>query len=261
MRKRLKAIATKLSIVLCMAIPASANANNQDPINIAFTFSMPPYLSANLQSGIELDIITAALKSADIHNIKVQNVHYLRAIELSKLGQIDLIASNRNNELYVQQFPEILSSDKTIDYIDCAISLKERAFKLDKIENYFGKRIWAFKSASLSLGETFSEMAMSNPYYSEDFDQQKQLEMLVMGRIDIAVSDRNIFTYKLGSTSNYNENLFDYTTIGQPTERIVRSSNRGLINKINQGLSMIRDNGTFQEILIKYENQFFSSCD
>jgi polar amino acid transport system substrate-binding protein len=235
-------------------------AQGESAITLAFTFSMPPYLSQDLKSGIELDIIKAALEATNQKNIEVHNVHYLRAIELAKEGKIDLIAGNLSNQLYSEKIPDIYTSTTTIHYVDCAISLRSKNINLKEIDNYYDKRIWAFKSASLVFGSEFQNMANTNPHYSEDFDQQKQIDMLSMGRIDVAISDRNIFSSKLLEKQGIEESHFKFDTIGPPTARSVRSTNNTLIAQINKGLGIIKQNGRYQAILGQYKDSYSQDC-
>lgn len=257
-------ISNRVSRVICLIIgllmQTILHAEQEDSLTIAFTFSMPPYLSEDLHSGIELDIIKAALEVADSKMLVIDNVHYLRAIELTKAGQVDLIASNKSNQIYSQQIPGIYTSDTTINYVDCAISLKQRDFKLDNMDDYKDKRIWAFKSANLSLGEAFHKMALSNPNYTENVDQKKQIDMLAMDRIDVAISDRNIFMHRLKASDRYADLQFDYHTIGSPTARAVRSTNKALIDKLNEGLAEIRLNGSYEKILADYQSSYSANC-
>lgn len=260
MLKTLRLLSATLSLALAASAQASAEAQGNKLIRIAFTFSMPPYLSTNLDSGIELDVIKSALHATGPVLIHVQNIHYLRAIKLAESGQIDLIASNKSNNLYEQELPDVATSDTTIHYVDCAISLRSRNLTLDTIDDYSDKRIWAFKTASLSLGSAFQDMALSNPEYTEDFDQIRQLDMLRLGRIDIAISDRNIFTQKLLKKEGADETMFTFSPIGQPTPRVVRATNINLINQVNRGLSIIRENGDYGEVLEQYRDAYVGHC-
>lgn len=222
---------------------------------------MPPYLSNDHNSGVERDIIVSALQQAGISTQSIVNVHYQRAIELAKSGNADLIVSNKNNDAYSKQVPSLYLSDTTLNYVDCAISLQEKNLKLNSIIDYYDKRIWAFKSASHVFGTEFSRMAQRNQHYSESFDQQKQLEMLAMGRIDIAISDKNIFLAKQHKSKEFSNAKMKFDTIGALTPRAVRSTNESLINAFNTGLSSLKKNGEYQAIINRYKDQYSTTCE
>lgn len=250
-----------LLYLLLSTTTALANKQDQVAISLAFTFSMPPYLSQDKKSGIERDIIYSALTQAGYESISIENVHYLRAIELVKSGSIDAIVSNQSNTIYSSNLPGISTSHKTLDYVDCAISLASQNLQLKTIYDYYDKHIWAFKSASTTLGQDFQLMTQNNKKYTEDVDQLKQLDMLAMKRIDIAISDRNIFSSKHKNSRKYQSLEFSFDNIAPPTSRVIRSMDRTLIQKFNKGLEGIQGNGEYQAILSKYRDSYAGTCE
>lgn len=232
----------------------------QTRVNIAFTLSMPPYLSEDFGAGIERDIIFEALKDQDLALSKIFNVTYMRAIKLLKENKVDGIVSNRGNHVYKAIDAQNRPSVTTLNYIDCAITLKERNFTLVDIRDYADKVIWAFKTAKTTLGPEFETMATNNPHYTENFDQQKQIEMIGMKRIDVAISDRNIFEAKVRSLENFNPNQFAYHQVAQPTSRVIRFLNSDLLEKFNRGLHNIKANGKYETIFLKYKKTYRPNC-
>jgi polar amino acid transport system substrate-binding protein len=53
----------------------------------------------------------------------------------------------------------------------------------------------AFQGASQALGADFQDAVKQNTAYQETVDQQAQVDMLLHGRANAIVLDRNIFTY------------------------------------------------------------------
>jgi len=249
-----------LSFPSLAAYKSSSETEKSQQISIAFTFSMPPYLYADLDRGIERDIIAAALKAGDLTLGSIHNVHYKRAIDLFQKGEIEGIVSNTGNYTYEQSGATFYASNKTIDYIDCSISLARKNLDLNNIDAYSGKTIWAFKTAKQTLGSRFEKMANNNPYYSEDVDQSKQAEMLLFERIDIAISDRNIFAHKLKASDNYSIQDFSFHPITQATARTVRLNSKQNLERFNEGLAIIKNNGSYDKIIAKYQNEYFSAC-
>ena len=258
----MKQFKLSLAYFLCVTVYsfAPAIAADSKPTTIAFTFSMPPYLNADNTGGIELDLIQSALSTVGYQNIKILNVHYKRAIELTKQGKVDAIVSNQSNTTYSKHIPNIITSDKTLDYVDCAITLRKREISLNSINDYYDKSIWAFKSASEVLGSDFNAMTRENKSYTENFDQLKQVDMLAMERIDVAISDRNIFSAKLKSNKKYESPQFEFHSISPTTPRVIRSLNQALIDKFNQGLVLIRKNGQYDQIIERYHSSYANSC-
>jgi len=229
-------------------------------VSIAFTFSMPPYLNDDINSGIERDIIFEAMHASDIELGEVHNVHYKRAMKMLEQGLIDGIVSNMANNVYDMMTRKSYPSDKTIDYVDCAITISNNGIKLASVQDYAGKAIWAFKTAKTTLGAEFESMANNNPHYTEDTDQTKQAGMLALGRIDVAISDRNIFTSKLKRDGQYQIQNFEFQAIGEPTPRTLRFSDKKYLASFNLGLAKIKASGEYAKILARYKDHYDASC-
>ncbi|OUR96815.1 hypothetical protein A9Q84_10775 [Halobacteriovorax marinus] len=229
---------------------------------LASTKSMPPYLYHNEETGIEYEIVNEALKAAGFKKIRRIDVHFRRGIILLNMKEIDAITSNMANNLYDQVKHPIYSSNLTLNYIDCAISLKENNFQLNNIKNFYNKRIWAFKSASKIFGPKFEEMTKENKGYTESFDQKRQVKVLLRKRIDIAISDKNIFLsrLKLESSKKDGKKLFNFHSIGKPTKRSVRFLDKKIRDDFNKGLKTIKNNGKYKEILKKYKDLYSQEC-
>jgi len=244
--------------ILMTSISAFCEAK---PISIAFTFSMSPYLNDDMKTGIERDIIFEAMNASGIELGEVHNVHYKRAMQMLEQGHIDGIVSNMANSAYDSLALKSYLSNKTIDYVDCAITSSKQNLKLTTVQDYAGKSIWAFKTAKTTLGAEFESMANNNPNYTEDTDQTKQAGMLALGRIDVAISDRNIFTSKLKRDGQYEIQDFNFQTIGDPTPRALRFSDKKHLENFNLGLAKIKASGDYAKILARYKGHYASSCN
>ena len=236
------------------------HAQPAEKINIAFTLSMPPYLSDDSSSGIEIEIVEAALRESNVAINDVHNVHYKRAMALLTQGAISGIVSNKNNRIYQKLDRSLFASAITLNYVDCAIALKERGFQLNSMADFKGKSIWAFKSASKTLGYDFEKVVKNNPKYSEDNEQADQFKMLVNHRLDIAISDKNIFLSTINDRDSKSVNRFIYKDIAQPTPRVVRFMDENLQQLFNAGLDKIKRNGQYQSIMNRYDELYYSEC-
>ena len=178
-----------------------------------------------------------------------------------KTDSIDGIVGNKANRYYSSEGGVVFDSQQTLSYIDCAITLKDRKIELKSIQDFYGKSIWAFKTASKVLGKDFGEMAEKNPRYHEEGDQEKQLDMLIQQRIDVAISDRNIFHHNLKNHPNgYSIDKFSFYRIHGATPRNIKFRTKVLRDLFNEGLTRIKNNGAFDRIISKYENSYQSSC-
>jgi len=230
-------------------------------VKIAFTKSMPPYLHEAEEKGIELEIIEAAFLSQNVKLAPFYNIHYKRASKLLSKKRIDAIVSNMSNRYYYKNSPEIFESSRTLDYMDCAISLKSRNITHEKMSDYSNKTIWAFKSAKEVLGKKFKKAVAKNKHYTENYDQKNMIHMLIRKRVDIVISDRNIFSKTMRDVlGNDSEALFKFKRIIPKTPRNLKFNNKVLNEIFNDGLKKIKSNGTYNKIIDKYKKKYKSEC-
>ncbi len=139
-------------------------------ISLGVTNSLPPYYIHETKSGVEIDIVKAAFRSM---KYKINNyiyAHYKRSLHLLTNKNIDAVIGNKHKELFTISKVKIFSSATTLNYIDCAITLKSSGQRLRSFADYNDKKIWAFQSANVVLGDSYKAMAKRNPFYTEDND-------------------------------------------------------------------------------------------
>lgn len=230
-------------------------------VTIAFTQSLPPYLSKDNKSGIERDIIVAALEASGVKIGKIYNVNYKRAAILMRKKEVDGIVANQGNQSYSSNGFPVYESASTISYVDCAVTKRSRKMALKSLTDYSGRIIWAFKSAKEVFGSEFKKMAETNKGYTEAADQENQSEMLIMERIDIAISDRNIFTHKvLHGPKGFGIDKFDFHHFTESTPRNLKFRSDSVRQLFNRGVKAIRKNGKYHKILKKYQKFYKPTC-
>jgi len=248
-----------MSIFLLLLVSIQVHARE---VKIGITNSLPPYYIASDKTGVEVDIIRAAFQAAGHQINGYLYSHHKRSYILLKAKHIDASVGNHQNELFNDSSEPFYGSNTTLNYIDCAITLKKKTFQLNTIKDYYGKSIWAFQSASLVLGSEFKIMSEKNKRYIEDKDQLKQIRLLFMDRIDIIISDKNIFIANLKKHNGQNakKESFNYFKIGKPTPRGLKFHDKKLRKDFNRGLKMIQANGEYDKILKKYTGAFYTKC-
>ncbi|WP_290733273.1 transporter substrate-binding domain-containing protein [Halobacteriovorax sp. JY17] len=223
------------------------------------TVSMPPYLNEEKFTGIEIDLIKNAFMNQGIKEFKHVDSSFKRAIKLLVENRVDAIITNGSNTYY-SDFKNIYPSHTILNYVDCVISLKSSKEEFKKPSDIIGKRVWAFKSAKKSLGQEFARAAGLTAEYNESIDQLLQPKALLKGRMDFAISDRNIF-FTQALKDKIDLNLFRVFNLSSKTPRVLRFHSKKLRDLFNNGLSNIRKNGTYELILAKYKDQYKSTCN
>ncbi len=226
---------------------------------IAFTNSMPPYYIEKDERGIELEIIKASFKEKGFDIKEIRNVNYKDAVKLLNSNVVNGVVDNLTNSIY--EGSEVLQSNQTINYIDCAVALKNSLINLGKKESFSSHSVWAFKSAKDVLGEEFKKSVEVNSNYSEDFDQELQTKVLLGRRIDIIISDKNVFMYQF--TRNHPAQRIDqlvFYPVSKKTPRNIKFKDSFYLKSFNEGLEIIKRNGIYDKILKSYHGQYFTEC-
>jgi polar amino acid transport system substrate-binding protein len=159
-------------------------------LDIAVGWTKPPYVISNDNSGFELDLVRAVLKSIG-HDIIPIYVPFGRSAIMLLQGQVDM-ALTINQRLIDR--PELLS-DVYIVYQNVAISLKSKKLTISSIDDLSNYSIVAFQNATIVLGEEFSQTVKLSRLYTELPEQKRQTEMLLLGNTDVVVMDINIFIH------------------------------------------------------------------
>ena len=237
------------------------NALANEKVRLAFTDTMPPYLSQSLDGGIEYEIIKAAFLEEEYELERPFNVHYKRAVVLLSENKAHAIVGNMNNSFYKERIPKAVTANQTLTYIDCAATLKRKNIEFKNIRELSNKRVNAFKLARRVLGKDFALMANENKDYNEGSKQELLPKLLLNQRIDVVVTDKNIFVNRIKNSIGQDKmKLFKYQQVAPPTPRSLIFTDKKLLERFNQGLQKIRDNGTYKKLMEGHTENYFTEC-
>ncbi|MGL5047632.1 MAG: substrate-binding periplasmic protein, partial [Shewanella sp.] len=160
-------------------------------LNIGVSFSIPPYIIQETNSGFQLELLNQAL-AVKGHTTSIHYLPLARTFHEFKEGKLDGVINIKEGLLDKAFYTNVL-----IKYQNCAISLEDNKFNIHSIEDLNNKHVVAFQRASSLLGEEFAKMAKANTGYQEQARQVQQVYMLMKRRADVVVMDNNIFKYYL----------------------------------------------------------------
>jgi len=224
-----------------------------DKILMGVSFSIPPYVIKENDTGIELEILREAFKVKG-HTIDVQYLPHARTFLHIKSGKVDGIINTKEGMV-----EGVFYSDVVITFQNCAISLAKKKYPdLYNLTFLKDKYIVAFQKASVVFGHEFAKIVNANKKYHETANQKTQLSRLFMERdADFIIMEKNIFryfrkteksaianTYKLPVTFHY---------IFPPTNYKFAFSDKKIRDDFNLGLKTIKSNGVYERIIKKYE--------
>ncbi|PIQ08395.1 MAG: hypothetical protein COW71_12120 [Ignavibacteriales bacterium CG18_big_fil_WC_8_21_14_2_50_31_20] len=218
-------------------------------ITIASEPDYPPYCIVDENGnadGFSIDLIKAATKAVGIKlNIKIGVWNEIKNdLAIGKIDALPLVGRTPEREsLY----------DFTLPYLSLhgAIFVKEGTLDIDSLEDLKGKTISVMKGDNAEefiLRENISKTVISTHTFEEAF------HMLENGESDAVITQR-IMGIKL--LENMGIKTIKPLDIHIPQFRqdfcfAVQKGNRELLTKLNEGLSIIIANNTFNEIQLKW---------
>lgn len=242
----------KLLALWCCISSAPAFAAE---LKIVFTKYTPPYVFED-GTGIIVDIVRTALESSG-HTIKPVYVPIDRGFRMFADKEVD-------GTTIIQEASGLKAeySDNYMQYHNRAFALRSRNLNIRGIADLGDKSVVAFQNADKYLGPAFSVAVASNPRYKEMAQQEAQAHMLLLGRIDVAVMDENIFRYyrqKLIAEKKADAAL-DYAgyDIFPPTPFKAAFIDRKIRDDFNRGIAAMRKDGRYDAIYRKYTEQYFN---
>lgn len=167
-------------------------------ISVVVGCNKPPYVISQTDTGFEVDLVRAILRDMGYEFSPIY-VPFGRSARLLSMGSIDIGLTLNNSHDVSSDF----LSDAYVVYQNVAVTRKDRALSIDSIEDLKGKSVAAFQTASSVLGEKYGDTLSSHPTYIEMASQDSQVAMLMLGSIDVAVMDRNIFNYFKSQDAQY----------------------------------------------------------
>ncbi|MDY0041288.1 MAG: transporter substrate-binding domain-containing protein, partial [Desulforhabdus sp.] len=163
---------------------AALNPAWAEQLKMAASLTLPPFIFAESDSGIDLEIVKEALALKGYTFKPVYVVFGRTAVDLTS-GKVDgalTVTKERGLD-------NVFLSDQYICYQNVVVSLKGRGFQIESVRDLTGKRIVAFQDAAKILGQDFAAAAAASPSYYEIPDQENQVALLFKNRTDVAVMD------------------------------------------------------------------------
>lgn len=219
-------------------------------VRVAFSHSVAPFADAQDGTGVEVDILRAALQAVG-YTVKPVFMPSARKMIALRSGDVEAAAT-----LSPQDGPEACFSDVYIHYQDFVIAQKGRYPKGLRLADLGELRVVAYQLASHHLGPEYAAVVKANPRYVEQADQLSQLRMLFGGQTDVIVAERHIFEHQLRrlQDSRFKERPFavDYLPMFKPVPYRVAFLDPALCEQFNAGLARIRREGVLERITAAY---------
>ncbi len=233
-----------LALAIGTSFPCAATE-----IRVAVGSTLPPYFILADDSGIEMDIIRAAMAEGGRTMIPMY-LEYGTMEEALQQGLVDCVSTINERSGARAHY-----SDVVISYQNYAITLAQSRLKIDKVADLKGKAIIAFPNAHKVLGAEYAAAVADNPYYWERGNQLLQTGNLFLGRTQVLIGDFRIFNHygkKLASRSQAQQPVVFHDLFPKTDYKIACNDQR-IIDDFNRGLRWVRNSGLYDKIVAKYQ--------
>lgn len=229
-----------------------------DEIKMGISYSIPPYVIKENNTGIELDILHEAL-SVKGHTVNPKYMPFIRTFQMMQMGLVDGIINVKKGTV-----EDAFYTDVVITFQNCAISLAKNNFPdFENADFLRDKRVIAFQRAATLLGEDFGKMTKANNQYEEIANQTIQISRLLSDLgVDFIVMDIKIFKHLRKqilingiAPAHVMKRKVKYHKFLKPSDYRFAFRSKKIRDDFNEGLRIIKKNGTFAGIFEKYEKQ------
>lgn len=241
-------VASKLCFgILCFALvtmPWLPKVNSEPLKDLVFIVGLdkPPYIITQSESGYELDLLKLV---ANEMGYRARFVHVPNGRILSTFAD----GTGDFATLIKQPVANFYMTDTFVYYQNVIVSLQNSA--IESLHQFAGKKIIGFQRAQQILGNDFNNAVKSASFYQEITNQKTQVEMLLLGRCDGVVMERNIFYHFYHSSAQHHANVYLSYPFNK-TEYHALARSEQLSAQFNRALSQVRSQESFKELQLKY---------
>lgn len=236
-----------LTITLYSFLPGLAEAQEERLIRVGFDKSLPPlsYLDKYGEpAGFDIDLIR---KMATLHGYQIQFVplEWEDTVIQLKTGQLDLVVGMKYTS----------TRDTFFDFSDSYLTMADALVvplatrDISGINDLRGKVVTVQRDdAGISQLESIRGGKLLVA-----FNQPDAMEMLFLGRADVFLGNRWTAEYVLQKAGNRQDYRIR-TGLIPPSDYAfaVREGNYELLNKLNEGLANLHQDGTYESLYSQY---------
>lgn len=235
-------------IFLILTLIFTATSMAKQPFKVVIGLSKAPYVIEETQSGFELELIQQVLAKIG-KKAEFVFVPFGRSEKMLKIPDISAVITVNEH-----MFPNNKNlSESYINYQNIAISMKKNALTINSIDDLSHYSIATFQLAHKVLGEEFSLAATSSPMYIQVANQEKQVELFLLGRVDVLVMDVKIFLHylnKLDRIKQQSDIAFHYIFPVSPYRVAFKNSEN--VIAFNQAMKAFKATDNYQKLIEKY---------
>ncbi len=237
------------ALLLGLTTGSAAPAN----VSMAFGDNLPPYILANTDAGIEIEVVREALAYRG-HVLQARYLPMARVPLAFTTGQVDAIMMDVGEDMTAHggyyATPPVL-------YDNVFYTLKRRALTIRKPEDLMGHTIVSFVGAARRYPKWLGALNHSTGYVERN-NQAAQPMLLALGRYEIVLCDRTIFQYYMLQSKKADPNFvmpevdMHAFTHADPVDYRPVFRDATIRDDFNAGVAQLRKSGRYKAIRDKY---------
>lgn len=222
-----------------------------DDVVMAFGDAIPPFSFPETNSGIELEVIGAALAHRN-HRLVPKYYPLARVPVAFALGEVQAAMTDLGKKMT----NPVYHGDPAVVYNNVLITLKERNISINKPEDLTGLSVISFQGALKRYPQWLEPIKTAGKYLEQN-NQMLQVLTLNEGHYDVVLSDKNIFQYyalqvKLKKGHDINPVQFHNFVELNPLDYRPVFWDKVLRDDFNEGLAYLKETGRYKAIYDKY---------
>ncbi|MAF76490.1 MAG: amino acid ABC transporter [Idiomarinaceae bacterium] len=230
---------------LFLILPAGLVSARQ--IDVVVGWDKPPYVMAESHSGFELELVRQILSELG-HEMLPIYVPFGRTPRLVNARGVDIgLTMNERHPV-----DNAILSDVYVVYQNVAVSLKSRQLEIHELNDLKRYSIAAFQTAGQVLGEDYFAIVSNHPGYIEMPQQRRQVNLLLMGSVDVAVMDRNIFSHLRSKLPVARQAEVEVHTLFGVSPYRAAIVDDELRHQFNQTLAAFIEDGRYQALIDRF---------
>lgn len=241
-------------ILLLILFTFSCFSHSSSHLTVCVSNSTHPYVLPELNSGLDVEIIQSALNNSDQMNSRIKFVYLPNArIKYSfNKGDCDIATQAKEDSSWKNA---IYSKYPMITFDNKAITLEKNNISLESIRDIKNYTTLAWQGAHQYLGDEFYEVTLNHKNYTE-LSTKLPSDMLLLERVDLVISEVNVFRYNLSKHSNSDEIIRYQKIFKTGNEYKWVFTSRKLRQSFEEGLKASYHNGAIDQIFEHYVNTY-----
>lgn len=214
-------------------------------ISFSTSNSIAPYFFTDENTGVQYDLLKAALDSENIDIKEIVHAPNLRAQRLVKTNKIDCMINAPDN------VAGLFYTQSLLEYQNSVFYLSRNNLKIEQINDLSALSILGFQNSKQYLGDKFKDIANANPNYSEITNQKSQVVMLFNGYVEVIVLERRIFEYYRHLLKSKLDTSIPVTEVAlfDPAQRKIACYDQKTTNRVDSAITTLKQSYRYQEIL------------